>query len=289
MSKRVVVSGADGQLASCFKTVANQTEGFDFYFASHGDMDITSSRSVKEYFSRIKPDIVINTAAYTDVDGAESNAGEAERVNAYAPKVLALEAERCGAELIHISTDYVFDGSGYLPYTEEDRCNPKTVYGITKFRGEKNALNYCTKTTIIRTSWLYSEYGKNFVKTILRLAAERDRLSVVYDQKGSPTYAGCLVNAVIGIISADKRKYGEIYNFSNEGECSWYEFAKKIVQLSEYECVVEPVGSEDYPTKAVRPDYSVLSKAKIKRDYNLDILDWKTALRNNFNYIVENI
>jgi dTDP-4-dehydrorhamnose reductase len=289
MNKNILVTGANGQMGMCLRALSKNCTDLNFFFASHDDLEITLHNDVGSFLSENNIDVIINAAAYTQVDRAEDEAGDAERVNVYGPKVLAIEAEKCGAELIHISTDYVFDGEGYKPYTEDDRTHPLTVYGITKLKGEKNALNYCSKTTVVRTSWLYSEFGSNFVKTIIRLAMDRDQISVVHDQKGCPTYAGCLAEAVVSIIRKKNKKFGEIYNFSNEGDCTWYEFAKEIVKNARLDCEVLPVSSAEYPTRAKRPFYSVLSTDKIKRDFDVNILNWKDALKNNFSYISDNI
>ncbi len=289
MNKNILVTGADGQMGMCLKVLSRDCPDLNFFFASHHDLEITHHGEVGAFLSDNNIDVIINAAAYTQVDRAEVEAGDAERVNVYGPKVLAVEAEKCGAELIHISTDYVFDGEGFKPYTEEDWPHPMTVYGITKLKGEKNALRYCSKTTVIRTSWLYSQFGKNFARTILHLALDRDEISVVHDQRGCPTYAGCLAGAIVEIIRKGDKKYGEIYNFSNEGDCTWYDFAVEIVKNAGLDCRIVPVSSAEYPTRAKRPFYSVLSKDKIKNDFSLDILHWKDALKNNFCYISENI
>lgn len=289
MNKNILVTGANGQMGMSLRALSKNFPDLNFFFASHYDMDITMYGEVGSFLAGNNIDVIINAAAYTNVDKAEDEAGVAERVNVYGPKVLAMEAEKCGAELIHISTDYVFDGEGYKPYTEEDWTHPQTVYGITKLKGEKNALKYCSRTTVIRTSWLYSEFGGNFVKTILRLAMDRDEISVVHDQRGCPTYAGCLAGMIVGIINRDGRKYGEIYNFSNEGDCTWYEFAMEIVKNAGLGCKIVPVSSAEYPTRAKRPYYSVLSKDKIKKEFGVNILHWEEALKNNFSYISDSI
>lgn len=283
--KNVLITGASGQMGMCFKTLAKECGDMNFSFVSHDDMDICMHDEVGDYLAQYDIDVIVNAAAYTNVDGAEDDAGMAERVNVYGPKVLAIEAEKCGAELIHISTDYVFDGEGFMPYTEDDRTRPVTVYGITKLKGEKNALELCSRTTVVRTSWLYSEYGKNFVKTILRLALTRDELSVVHDQRGCPTYGGDLAKAIIAIIRKEDKSFGEIYNFANEGECTWFEFAQEIVNLAAVDCELHHVASVDYPTRAKRPFYSVLAKDKIKKDFGINIMDWREALKKNFSYI----
>jgi len=289
MNKNILVTGASGQMGLSLKALSKNCSDLNFFFASHDDIEITHHDEVGNFLSENSIDVIINAAAYTHVDRAEDEAGDAERVNVYGPKVLAIEAEKCGAELIHISTDYVFDGEGYRPYTEEDRTHPQTVYGITKLKGERNALRHCSKTTVVRTSWLYSEFGGNFVKTILRLAMDRDEISVVHDQKGCPTYAGCLAEAIVEIVKKGDKKYGETYNFSNEGDCTWYEFAMEIVKNAGLDCRVVPISSSEYPTRTKRPFYSVLCKDKIKRDFDVNILHWKDALKNNFSYIGDNI
>ncbi len=285
MIKNILVTGANGQLGQCLRAISGNYKGLSFFFASHEDVDITSHEDVGTYLTMYSIDVIVNVAAYTNVDGAEDDAYTAERVNVYGPKVLAIEAEKCGAELIHISTDYVFDGDGYKPYKEDDRTRPVTAYGITKLRGEEKALYLCSKTIVIRTSWLYSEYGRNFAKTILGLALTRGEFSVVHDQMGSPTYAGDLADAIIKIIKTKDKKYGEIYNYSNEGECTWFDFANEIVKNADIQSTICPVASVDYPTRAKRPYYSVLSKEKIKKVFGINILGWKETLKKNFSYI----
>jgi dTDP-4-dehydrorhamnose reductase len=273
----ILVTGGNGQLANNIKEIVKEHNDI-FTFVSRRDFDITDEESVNAYFSEHDIDVVINCAAYTKVDLAEDERIIAFDVNVNAVKYLAKASEGCGAELYHLSTDFVFDGESRIPYREVDACNPLSVYGKTKYEGEMTALKYCSKTQIIRASWLYSVFGNNFVKTIVRLASERDGLSIVADQIGTPTNAENLAKTILIMIASDKKYYGEIYHFSDEGDCSWYDFASEIIRLKGIDCTIKPIPSEAYPQKALRPEYSVMSKDKIIRDYGIELVDWKIAL-----------
>ena len=280
---KILITGANGQLGSELKELTKKFPGWHFLFTDIDELNITDENEVKNYFQQQQPGFVINCAAYTAVDKAESDAQTAEKVNALAPKLLAKYSKITGAKLIHISTDYVFDGESFVPYSEENKVNPKGVYGKTKLQGEINCFEENPDSLVIRTSWLYSTFGNNFVKTMLRLAGERDKLNVVFDQVGTPTNAADLADAILSIIQISV-KYKEkfvpgIYNYSNEGVASWYDFAKAIFEIAGIKCEVSPVLSDQFPTPAKRPNYSVLNKSKIKNTFGLVIPYWKESLK----------
>ena len=238
------------------------------------ELDISDELAVKSFLEKNRFDGVVNCAAYTAVDKAEDEPAEADRINHLGPKWLA----KYGKRIIHISTDYVFDGTAHIPYSENDRPNPVSAYGRTKLAGERAVLEQAETAIIIRTAWLYSLYGSNFVKTMLRLGRTRDSLNVVCDQIGSPTSAADLAKAIVEILPQINLKKKEVYHFTNEGVCSWYDFAVAIMQMAELPCKVLPIESRDYLTRAKRPFYSVLNKKKIKNDFGLKIRYWRDAL-----------
>lgn len=265
-----LVTGANGQLGNELKLQLQDKA----VYVDKDELDITDAEAVKSFVSSHNFDAIINCAAYTAVDKAESDEKLAELINVEGPKNLAAT----GVPLVHISTDYVFDGTNCRPYVETDEPNPQSVYGRTKLAGEKAVLDNAQTAVIIRTAWLYSTFGNNFVKTMQRLGKERDSLKVVFDQVGTPTYAADLANAIVVILSQLKPGMKEIYHFSNEGVCSWYDFALAVMAQSDIDCEVLPIESKDYPTPAHRPSYSVLNKAKIKKDFNLKINNWAVSL-----------
>jgi dTDP-4-dehydrorhamnose reductase len=280
--KRILVTGAYGQLGSEISRISDQSDIFTFLFTDIDTLDITDIQAVDKYMKEEQPDFVVNCAAYTAVDKAEQDKETAWRLNGIAPGIIAESCSRFSIKLIHISTDYVFDGTNYTPYTEEDPVRPQSIYGITKLEGERICQSI-TDSIIIRTSWLYSSYGNNFVKTMIRLARDRDNLRVVFDQVGTPTYARDLARAIIAILHSaevdpNSWKPG-IYNYSNEGVCSWYDFALAIHRFAGIHCQVEPVESKDFPTLAKRPHYSVLNKSKIKTTFHLLIPYWMESLQ----------
>lgn len=277
MKKNVLVTGANGQLGSEIKYLS-PSQNLNFIFTDIDELDITKIDDLRTFFSSNKIDHVVNCAAYTAVDKAEEEEELADLINHRAARNLALVTKEFLKKLFHISTDFVFDGLSLSPYTEEDRTNPLSVYGATKLAGERAILNNGKDVIIIRTSWLYSSYGHNFVKTILRLSKERDSLGIVSDQIGTPTYARDLAAAILFIINSGDFFPG-IYHYSNEGKASWYDFAKAIVDIAGIECHIYPIGTDQYPTPAKRPPYSVLDKTKIKRAYNIEIPEWKSSLR----------
>jgi dTDP-4-dehydrorhamnose reductase len=282
------IVGKNGMLG---REVVEQLEAEELeYCASDIEVDITDRRAIQEFVRDKSIDWIVNCAAYTAVDRAEEEREAAERLNIEGPANLAAAASSIGARIIHISTDYVFDGAGIpdktgklRPYREDDPTVPTGVYGRTKAEGESAVLSTCSRSVILRTSWLYGRHGPNFVFTMLRLMAERDTISVVADQKGSPTWAWDLARAIIAIVGAAKPAYG-IYHYSNAGICSWYDFARAIYRIGreegllETECTIAPVTTEQYPTKAKRPAWSVLDKGKIIGEYGVAVPQWEESL-----------
>ena len=251
-----------------------------FFFTDSSTVDITDFKKVKEFIETNKINVIINCAAYTAVDKAEDDEVNADKINHLAVKNLASIAKEKNIKLVHISTDYVFDGENFMPYIESDSVNPQGIYGKTKLEGEEALQKVNPKNSIIiRTSWVYSSFGNNFVKTMLRLGKERDTLGVIFDQIGSPTYARDLAQAILDILPSINNESVEVYHYSNEGVCSWYDFAKAIFELSNIECQVNAIETKEYPTPAKRPHYSLLNKAKIKKEFNLSIPYWRYSLK----------
>ncbi len=273
----ILVSGSDGQLGNELKKLAVSFPSFHFVFLSRSQFPIDDINKVADGFKELQPDYLINCAAYTAVDNAESDSENAFRINAEAPGILAAACKGNNAKLIHISTDYVFDGTAAEPYKEDAVTNPLTVYGSSKLEGEKLVLQNDPSAIIIRTSWVYSSFGKNFVKTILRLLNEKEEINVVNDQFGSPTYAADLATAIMRIINSTKWVEG-VYHFCNYGVISWFEFANSIKELSGSNCKVNPVPSSAYPTAAKRPSYSALNTRKINQIYNITPRNWQDSL-----------
>lgn len=265
----ILVTGGNGQLGTELSKLLP-----DAIFTDANELDITDENAVMEFVKSHNVDTIVNCAAYTAVDNAEDNIELATKVNVDGPKNLA----KTGAKLIHISTDYVFDGMGCKPYTPEDKTNHISVYGKTKLAGEKAVIENANIYVIIRTAWLYSPYGKNFVKTMRMLGETKESINVVCDQIGTPTYAGDLAEAIKQIIPQLKKENSGIYHFTNEGVCSWYDFSTEIMEQSKLKCRVNPVPSSAYPTKATRPFYSVLDKSKIKKVFGIEISHWKKGL-----------
>ncbi len=281
---KVVVTGANGQVGQALQSIAGDFTEIDFYFADSNNGDITDNRAIGELFSNFKPDFCINAAAYTAVDKAESESEKARSINVDGVKNLAEKCLEYNCTLIHISTDFVFDGTKSAPYLESDIPNPQSVYGQTKLDGEKAIEAVLKKYIIVRTSWVYSDFGNNFMKTMLRLSKEREQLSVVDDQIGTPTNALDLAEAILKIIRYlypepnNLALYG-IYNFSNDGQCSWYQFAKEIFRINDIEMNLHPIKSADFPVAASRPKYSVLDKQKIKTTFGISVSDWREGLK----------
>lgn len=278
----VLVTGANGQLGRELHHITTQhpLSSTHFHFATREEFDLGNLCKMEDYFDTHHVDVIINCAAYTAVDRAESEPELSDTINHRSISLLAKIAKKKSIVLVHVSTDYVFDGQNHRPYIETDPTDPQGVYGRTKCDGEKAILDVSPKNcVIIRTSWVYSSFGANFVKTMLRLGRERESLGVIFDQVGSPTYARDLAQAIIDIFPKINNEKPEIYHYSNEGVASWYDFAKAIFELSAIQCQVNPITTDQYPTPASRPHYSLLNKAKIKNDFNLSIAYWRDALK----------
>jgi len=277
----ILVTGASGQLGNEIRNSSKNYFGYEFVFTDIDTLDITDEEAVKQTVKTTHPDWIINCVAYNLVDKAETDYENAFKVNGQAVKNLAESIKGSESRLIHISTDYVFDGNSSTPYNENSITNPQSAYGKSKLEGEKSALLH-HGTMIIRTSWLYSSFGTNFVKTILKHGKDKEILRVVYDQTGTPTYAADLSNAILSVISGVIRNQiafnAGIYHYSNEGTCSWYDFATEIISESGLKCKVIPILSKEYPTAAKRPSFSVLDKSKIKENYGIEIPHWRSSL-----------
>ncbi|HEU4495533.1 MAG TPA: dTDP-4-dehydrorhamnose reductase [Flavobacterium sp.] len=276
----VLVAGGSGQLGQSLQFIAKDYPEMIFHFYDSAALDVADLEKCRSVFAEIRPDFCINVAAYTAVDKAESEPEKACLINVEGAANLAGACREFNTILIHISTDFVFDGNQRRPYTEEDPTNPKSVYGKTKLDGEKAIQEAWEKHIIIRTSWLYSQFGNNFLKTMIRLGQERDTLNVVNDQTGTPTNAIDLARAIAHTCRSKdlELKYG-IYHYSNEGECTWFDFAKEIFELHQISVDLKPIPTSDYPTPAERPKYSVLDKSKIKAAFGCEIPNWKESLR----------
>lgn len=273
---KILITGAKGQLGSELSSIIP-----DAILADKEELDITNLEAVKQFVNNNKIDTIVNCVAYTAVDKAEDDEENTYKVNVLGAENLA----KTNCKLIHISTDYVFDGKNCKPYIEDDKTGPLSVYGKTKLESENVVLKNNKQAIVIRTAWLYSTYGNNFVKTMLRLGKEKESLNVVFDQVGTPTYTKDLAETIKIIIPNINEKTSGIYHFSNEGVCSWYDFATEIMSLSNLNCKVKPILSIEYPTKATRPFYSVLNKNKIKKTFNIEIRHWKEALTECLNKI----
>jgi dTDP-4-dehydrorhamnose reductase len=277
----ILVTGANGQLGNELQLVSKSFYGYDFIFTDIDSLDITSSDHTSAYITDLRPDWIINCAAYTNVDKAESEPDQALLINGTAVRNITEAIRGSECRFIQVSTDYVYDGNSNMPYNESVSVNPQSAYGRSKLEGEKYALHH-QGSMIIRTSWLYSSFGKNFVKTILRNGAEKASLNVVFDQTGSPTYAADLAGAIMSIVSGVIRNQfamnSGIYNYSNEGVCTWFDFATEIIKEAGLPCAVIPVLSSEFKQIAKRPTYSVMDKTKIKDNYGLNIPHWRTSL-----------
>ena len=274
----VLVTGAGGQLGQAIASIAGRYPDFKFTFADSTQANLTDKTSLEYIFARLNPDFCINAAAYTAVDKAESEPEKAQLINVTGVRNLAEVCQAYGTTLLHVSTDFVFDGVRSTPYTEDDAPNPQGIYGQTKLDGERVIANTMQRYFIIRTSWVYSRFGSNFMKTMLRLAAERPLVNVVNDQIGTPTHAIDLAEALLEIIRSGKHDYG-IYHFSNDGAISWYDFAREIFSINGISIDLKPIPTTAYPTPAKRPSYSVLDKSKISRTFGIAIKDWRIALK----------
>jgi len=273
----ILVTGSNGQLGNELRKLASVTPDFNFVFTDIAELDITNPGAIEAIMIKENISVIINCAAYTAVDKAESDEVLAYRINADAPGNLAAAALRFDALLVHISTDYVFSGEGFRPYTENISCDPRSTYGMSKLKGEIAVIDSGCRHIIIRTSWLYSAFGNNFIKTVRKYGRERGHLNMIYDQIGTPTHAADLAAAILAIIPQCENHQREIYHYSNEGVCSWYDFALEILDQSGIKCTVAPITTFEYPLPATRPFYSVLNKAKIKNDFNIKIPHWKES------------
>jgi len=280
---RVLITGSNGQLGSEIKELVTNYSKLDFIFKDLPELDICNFEALQAFIMDNNINAIINCAAYTAVDKAEEEAEIAEKVNSKGVINIVNALQTVNGKLIHISTDYVFDGDHFLPYKETDPVSPIGVYGESKRAGELAVINSDIDSIVIRTSWLYSSYGNNFVKTMLRLGKEKESLGVIFDQVGTPTYARDLAKTCLEILCADSSvdisKNGNLYNYSNEGVSSWYDFAISIMELGGKNCKVKPIQTKDYPTLAKRPQYSVLNKSKIKTDFKIEIPYWRDSLK----------
>ena len=276
--KNILITGANGQLGNEMRVLSAEYPEYAYFFTDVAELDICDEQAVMEFVQANDIHVIVNCAAYTAVDKAEENVELCTKLNTDAVGYLAKAAEACGAEFIQISTDYVFDGTAHVPYRESASTCPNSVYGHTKLAGEQNALTLCSRSMVIRTAWLYSTFGNNFVKTMIRLGHERDSLGVIFDQVGTPTYARDLARAIF--VAIRQGVVPGVYHFSNEGVCSWYDFTKAIHRLAGIaDCKVKPLHTEEYPTLAKRPHYSVLDKTKIKKIYNTEVPYWEDSLK----------
>lgn len=274
----ILITGTNGQLGSEIKAISSNYS-YNFFFTDRNNIDITSKDNIKAFCETNNINVIINCAAYTAVDKAESDEINADLINRKAVKKLSLVSEELNIKLIHISTDYVFDGKNFKPYIEEFQTNPQGIYGKTKLDGENEMRDINPKNSIIiRTSWVYSSFGNNFVKTMLRLGREKESLGVIFDQVGTPTYAKDLAKIILDIIPRITNEKVEIYNYSNEGVLSWYDFAKEIMRMAKLNCKINPIETFQYPTPAKRPHFSLLNKSKIKSTFNIEIPYWKDSL-----------
>jgi len=278
----ILVSGSNGQLGSEIKDLVTNYKDFNFFFRDLPELNICDAEALNTFIFNQNINAVINCAAYTAVDQAEEDVVIAEQVNAKGVLNLVNALKKVDGKLIHISTDYVFDGTSFLPYKESDPVSPIGVYGKTKRAGELAVINSDIDSIVIRTSWLYSAFGNNFVKTMLKLGHDRDELGVIFDQVGTPTNASDLAKTCLDILSDKSSENisanGKIYHYSNEGVASWYDFATAIMELGSLDCKVRPIETKDYPTPAKRPHYSVLNKTKINTDFNIEIPYWRDSL-----------
>ena len=282
--KNILITGANGQLGNEMRLLSSENNQYNYFFTDVQELDICDEQAIQAFVDQNKIDVIVNCAAYTAVDKAEDNVDLCRKLNAVAPGYLAKAAQSRGAAMIQISTDYVFNGTNHIPYTEEEATCPTSAYGITKLEGEQNVMNNCSQAIVIRTAWLYSIFGNNFVKTMIRLGKEKESLGVIFDQVGTPTYARDLARAIYAAIN--KGIVPGIYHFSDEGVCSWYDFTLAIHRLAGIKtCKVSPLLTADYPAKAARPHYSVLDKTKIKKTFGIEIPHWEVSLQECINDI----
>ncbi|TRX70949.1 dTDP-4-dehydrorhamnose reductase [Carboxylicivirga sp. M1479] len=279
---QILVIGSEGQLGNEIQKLSKDIQEASFVFTSLETLDVTDSNKLDETVRNTNYDYIINCTAYTAVDKAEEDQNLAYEINAQALEVIGLASKAINAKVIHVSTDYVFDGCNHKPYIESDTTAPQSVYGKTKLKGEQLLMEKNHNSIVIRTSWLYSSHGNNFVKTMIKLGQERDELGIIFDQIGSPTYAGDLAKSIIHMVKSDIAQsipfIAGIYHYSNEGVASWYDFARTIHKKKGIQCALKPIESKEYPTPAPRPHYSVMNKGKIKKAYQLTIPHWEDSL-----------
>lgn len=273
----ILITGSHGQLGNEMQQAAKSFPAFTYLYTDVEDLDICDKTALDTYVKANHVDIIVNCAAYTAVDKAEDDVELCYKINSDAVRNIGEVANANHLKVVHVSTDYVFDGTNYLPYNEDQPVCPATVYGKSKLAGEQALLDSCHLAVILRTAWLYSSFGNNFVKTMMKLGTERDSLNVIFDQVGTPTYAADLANAILNIVSHESFVTG-IYHFSDEGVCSWYDFTKTIHRIAGITCDVRPIETKDYPARTPRPHYSVLNKAKIKSTYGITIPHWEESL-----------
>lgn len=273
----ILITGSHGQLGNEMQQAAKSFPAFNFIYTDVEDLDICDKAALNAFVKANKVNIIVNCAAYTAVDKAEDDVDLCYKINADAARNIGEVASENNLKVVHVSTDYVFDGTNYIPYTEDQPVSPATVYGKSKLAGELALMETCDQSVILRTSWLYSSFGNNFVKTMMKLGAERDSLNVIFDQIGTPTYAADLAYSILSLLSHATFVPG-IYHFSDEGVCSWYDFTKTIHRIAGITCDVRPIETKDYPARTPRPHYSVLNKAKIKSTYGIIIPHWEESL-----------
>lgn len=273
----ILITGSHGQLGNEMQQAANRFPAFNYIYTDVEELDICDKAALDAFVKANAVNIIVNCAAYTAVDKAEDDIELCYKINTDAVKNMGEVAHLNGIKVVHISTDYVFDGTNHIPYSEEEAVCPSSVYGKSKLAGEQALIETCQQTVIIRTAWLYSSFGNNFVKTMLKLGTERDSLNVIFDQIGTPTYAADLANTILKILGHETFVPG-IYHFSDEGVCSWYDFTKTIHRIAGITCNVQPIETKDYPVRTPRPHYSVLNKAKIKSTYGIVIPHWEESL-----------
>ena len=273
----ILITGSHGQLGNEMQQAAIRFPAFNFLYTDVEDLDICDKAALSDFVKANKVNIIVNCAAYTAVDKAEDDVALCYKINSDAVRNIGEEASENNLKVVHVSTDYVFDGTNYLPYNEDQPVCPATVYGKSKLAGEQALMETCKQAVILRTAWLYSSFGNNFVKTMMKLGTDRDSLNVIFDQVGTPTYAADLANTILKVLSHETFVPG-IYHFSDEGVCSWYDFTKSIHRIAGITCNVQPIETKDYPARTPRPHYSVLNKAKIKSTYGMVIPHWEESL-----------
>ena len=283
----ILITGSKGQLGNEMQQAAKRFPAFQYIFTDVEELDICDKNTLNEFVKANKVNFIVNCAAYTAVDKAEDDVDLCYKINRDAVRNIAEVANQNHIKVVHVSTDYVFDGTNYLPYSEDMPVCPATVYGKSKLEGEQILLENCKQAVILRTSWLYSSFGNNFVKTMLKLGAERDSLNVIFDQIGTPTYAADLADTIMKVISHETFVPG-IFHFSDEGVCSWFDFTKSIHRIAGIICDVKPIETKDYPARTPRPHYSVLNKAKIKLTYGINIPHWEESLEKCIHLLMHN-